>query len=108
MALFAEDFGKAFVFKSVRPKIRKFFLKAGYEDVPYELFGWLFYVSLAITYFVYIILAYPKITALELSSINMLLLTFLSWVVIQAILLFLMVAYLFFSLNIRIYQRKKS
>jgi hypothetical protein len=108
MTLFAEEFGKAFVFKSIRSKIRSFFLKAGYEDVPYELFGWLFYISLAITYFVYIILVYPKINTLVSNSINMLLITFFSWVIIQIALLFLMIMYLYFSLNIKIYTRTKE
>ncbi len=108
MALFAEEFGKAFVFKSVRPKIRGFFLKSGYEDVPYELFGWLFYASLAVTYFIYILLVYPKISVLSSNSFNMLLITFFSWVIIQIIILFLTIMYLYFSLNIKIYYRTKE
>jgi pilus assembly protein TadC len=109
MALFAEDFGKAFIFKNLRPKIKEFFLKAGYDDVPYELFGWLFYASLAITYFIYILLVYPKITAVvSSSSINVLILTFVSWVMIQALVLFLIIVYLYISLNITIYKRTKE
>jgi len=108
MALFAEEFGKAFVFKSIRPKIKSFFLKAGYEDVPYELFGWLFYTSLIITYFIYIILVYPTISVNVTNSIYMLIITFFSWVVIQIVLLFLMIMYMYFSLNITIYNRTKE
>jgi Flp pilus assembly protein TadB len=109
MVLFAEDFGKAFIFKSLRPKIKSFFLKAGYDDVPYELFGWLFYLSLAITYFVYILLVFPKISAIVASSsIVILLLTFISWVIIQILILFTIIIYLYFSLNITIYKRTKE
>ena len=61
MAFYAEEFGKAFIFKKVRPKIRGFFLKAGYDDVPYELFGWLFYGTLVVTYFMFLFLIYGEI-----------------------------------------------
>jgi len=111
MVLFAEDFGKAFIFKNLRPKIRGFFLKAGYEDVPYGMFGWLFYISLAITYFVYILLIYPKIITVvsgSSSGIIILIITFTSWVIVQAIILFLMIMYMYFSLNIKTYQRTKD
>ncbi len=109
MVLFAEEFGKAFIFKALRPKIRGFFLKAGYEDVPYELFGLLFYVSLAITYFIYIFLIYPRINALaSLNSFVVLLLTFFSWVIVQIIILFVIIIYLYLTLNIRIYKRTKD
>ena len=109
MTFFAEEFGKAFIFKSLRPKIRDFFLKAGYEDVPYELFGWIFYGSLAVTYFIYILLIYPRITSIVSSgNLVLLLTTFISWVVVQAVILFLTIMYLYFSLNIKIYKRTKE
>jgi len=109
MVLFAEDFGKAFIFKNLRPKIRGFFLKAGYEDVPYEMFGILFYLSLVITYFVYILVLYPKITTIVLSSnVILLIITFISWVIVQAIVLFLIIMYMYFSVNIKIYTRTKD
>ena len=39
METFTEEFGKAFIFKKIRPGIKSFFLKAGYDDVPYKFFG---------------------------------------------------------------------
>jgi len=109
MVLFAEEFGKAFIFKKLRPKIRGFFLKAGYEDVPYELFGIMFYLSLIITYFIYILMVYPVISALALhNNVVILLLTFISWVIIQILILFTIIMYLYFSINITIYKRTKE
>jgi len=109
MVLFAEEFGKAFIFKSLRPKIKKFFLKAGYEDVPYELFGILFYISLVITYFIYILMIYPRIAALAIDNKIVVLLTiFIFWVIIQILILFTMIIYLFLSLNLTIYKRTKE
>jgi sensor histidine kinase YesM len=109
MSFFAEEFGKAFIFKRLRPKLKSFFMKAGYDDVPYELFGWMFYASLAVTYFIYILLIYPKIiSVISGSSFIVLILTFISWVVIQVSILFLAGTYLYFSLNITIYKRTKE
>jgi pilus assembly protein TadC len=108
MVLFAEEFGKAFIFKSIRPRIRGFFLKAGYDDVPYGFFGWLFYISLIVTYFTYIILLYPRISNASTNDTVILVLTFLSWVIIQATVLFLIIMYVYFSLNITIYTRTKE
>ena len=106
MALFAKEFGKAFIFKKIRPEIRSFFLKAGYDDVPYEMFGYMFYLTLLITYFVYMFFVYPKLT--NYSSITVLLWTFISWFLIQLALLSIIIAYIYFSVTIKIYQRTKA
>jgi archaeal flagellar protein FlaJ len=110
MAFFAEEFGKAFIFKKVRPKIKNFVMQAGYDDVPYETFGFLFYASLLVTYFIYILFIYPKINTVvgEGNSISVLLITFISWVIIQIIILVMIVTYLYLSMNIKIYQRTKE
>ncbi len=110
MAFFAEEFGKAFVFKGIRPKIRSFMMKAGYDDVPYEMFGFLFYGSILVTYFVFILLVFPRIKAVVAgnSNVSMLMITFISWVIIQTIVLIMIVTYIYLSLNIKIYQRTKD
>jgi archaeal flagellar protein FlaJ len=110
MAFFAEEFGKAFIFKSIRPKIRSFMMKAGYDDVPYENFGFFFYASLLITYLVYILSIYPRINAITTgsSSMSVLLITFISWVLIQLIIIIVMVTYIYLDLNIKIYKRTKE
>ena len=106
MDLYTEEFGKAFIFKKIRPTIKSFFLKAGYDDVPYSLFGWLFYITLAMTYFLYILFIYPRISGY--GAVVILIATFLSWIVIQLSLLVLVTVYLYFNLNIKIYQRTKE
>jgi len=110
MAFFAEEFGKAFVFKGIRPKIRSFMMKAGYDDVPYEMFGFLFYGSILVTYFVFILIVFPRIKAVVAgnSNVSMLMITFISWVIIQTIILIMIVTYIYLSLNIKIYQRTKD
>lgn len=106
MVLFAKEFGKAFIFKKIRPGIRGFFLKAGYDDVPYEMFGWLFYITLALTYLIYIVYIYPRLENYAAASV--LFITFLCWVIIPIILIALIVVYLYFDLIIKIYRRTKE
>ncbi|MGV8171406.1 MAG: type II secretion system F family protein [Candidatus Woesearchaeota archaeon] len=110
MRFFAEEFGKAFVFKKIRPKIKSFFMKAGYDDVPYEMFGWLFYASTVATYFIFILFIYPRINTVvaDGNSISILLLTFISWLVIQVVIIVAIIAYLYLSLLITIYKRTKD
>ena len=57
-------FGKAFVpeqifNKPVRANLRKYLLTAGYNDVPYSLFGLLFLITAAITYMIFLPFVYP-------------------------------------------------
>jgi archaeal flagellar protein FlaJ len=106
MVLFTKEFGKAFIFKKIRPGIRSFFMKSGYDDVPYEMFGWLFYVSLLITYFSYIIYVYPKIN--DFPPLTVLFGTFISWVGIQITVLALIIIFIYFNLVIKIYKRTKD
>ena len=106
MAFFAEEFGKAFIFKKVRPGLRGYFLKAGYDDVPYESFGFMFYVTLLITYFIYIFAIYKKLSAY--TPVSSMIITFISWFAIQLSLIALIGAYIYFDLTIKIYKRTKN
>ncbi|MFA5797351.1 MAG: type II secretion system F family protein [Candidatus Woesearchaeota archaeon] len=103
---FAVEFGKAFIFKKIRSGIRSFFLKAGYDDVPYALFGWLFIITAIITGITYVIFVYPLLA--EYTFISVFLLTFLSWIIVQGALVTLAIILLYFNLNIHIYKRTKE
>lgn len=106
MKSFAKEFGKAFIFKKIRPNIRSFFMKAGYDDVPYELFGYLFYLSLIMTFFIHMLFIYPELQ--NYSSLTIVVFTFLSWVVIPLTILSLIIVYLYFDLTIKIFKRTKE
>ncbi|GIU69503.1 MAG: hypothetical protein KatS3mg002_0739 [Candidatus Woesearchaeota archaeon] len=106
MKIFAKEFGKAFIFKKIRPDLKRFFMKAGYDDVPYELFGYLFYMTLVITFFVHMIFIYPRVQSY--SSLTIVLVTFLSWVIIPLTILSLIIVYLYFDLTIKIFKRTKE
>ena len=43
-------FGRSFIFEKYREPLRQYFLKAGFSRTPYYAFGILFFVSVAITY----------------------------------------------------------
>jgi pilus assembly protein TadC len=106
MNFYTQEFGKAFIFKKIRPGIRSFFMKAGYEDVPYDLFGWLFYITLFMTYFIYIIFIYPFVSSYQPGILTIAIVV--SWIAVQLALITLIVVYLYLSLVIKIYKRTKE
>ncbi len=79
--IFVEEFGKAFIPKRFRPKLKEYLLKAGLTDVPYNLYGFFFYLSLIATYFIFIFLIFPKIKTL--AGAYILIISFFSWLGIQ-------------------------
>ncbi len=101
-----ESFGKAFVPKKVIPTLRSFVLKAGYDEVPYRFFGFLFYLTLCITYAIYFIWIYSYLKGLN--SLVLMLGTFGFWVVCQLGLAFFIILVIYFFLDIRIYKRKRE
>lgn len=106
MKLYAKEFGKAFIFKKIRPDIKNFFTKAGYDDVPYDLFGYLFYMTFILTFFVHMLFVYPRLQ--DYGSITIVMVTFLSWVIIPLTVLSLIMVYLYFDLTIKIFKRTKE
>ncbi len=104
--VFLDEFGKAFIPKKVRPKIRKYFLKAGITEVPYRLFGGLFYISVLITAVVFISWIYPETKDVQTALFA--LVTFLSWIATQLVILGVMLTGMWFYLNMRIFNRTKE
>ncbi len=106
--VFLEEFGKAFVPKRIRPRIRSYFMKAGYSKVPYRLFGELFYLSVFITAVIYIAIVHPFLVEKKVSLVVFLLTTFLSWAALQlAIVSFLMI-FLYIYLEQKIFRRTRE
>ncbi|MBI2558933.1 type II secretion system F family protein [Candidatus Woesearchaeota archaeon] len=103
--IFLEEFGKAFVPKRVIPNLRKYLLKAGFNEVPYRFFGMLFYISVVITGLVFFFFVYPYIT--NLSLLVKFVYTFLFWAVglLSFATLFILLTY--FYLDLKIYQRTR-
>ncbi len=104
--LYLERFGKAFVPKSIRPDIRSIFEKAGYQEVPYQLFGAAFWLSAVVTYFVYVPFVYPLLQ--DLSPLYFFLLTFAAWGVMMGLVVSLCILVVYTHLNLRIYHRTQQ
>ena len=104
-------FGKAFVpeklfGKPIRANLRKYLLTAGYNSVPYSLFGILFLVTAAITYMIFLPVIFPHLRGMFF--LGVFILSFLSWAIIQISLVALIMLSIAFFLNIRIYKRTKE
>lgn len=100
------EFGKAFVPEKLRPKLRKYVMKAGIEDVPYTLFGILFIISIILTAAIYLIFLNPLLEGKGILAV--LLLTFASWAVINLAIAFLAIIAVYAYLDMRIMDRTKK
>lgn len=101
-----ETLGKAFVPKSIRPDLRRYFLKAGYASIPYTLFGSLFYLSALMTGVIYALFIFKF--ASQQNTIVLLIGTFISWAIIQIILAATMVSTIYFYMDLKIYDRTRQ
>lgn len=101
-----EDFGKAFLPRSIRPGLRRYILKAGYTQVPYKLFGWFFVLSIMISALIYIFLVFPALAGIN--SFLFLILTFILWVVIQSLVLILIIVSIYVYLDVKIFRRTRE
>ena len=63
-----EGVGRAFVFDRIRPGIREYFLKAGLTEVPYRLFGLLFWLTLLPAAYIFMFYGWNFIRDLDLFS----------------------------------------
>ncbi|MDP3764888.1 MAG: type II secretion system F family protein [Nanoarchaeota archaeon] len=104
--IFLDEFGKAFVPKKVIPNLRKYLLKAGFNEVPYKFFGLLFYVSALITTLIFIIFIYPYLKKFSLFEIYVY--SFLGWFLVQLFFAMLFIMLIYFYLDLKIYYRTKK
>ena len=100
-----EKLGQAFVFKKLRPHIRNYLLKAGFDDVPYHLFGLLFFVSAFFAILPFLV-THRAISDLNIIVVGML--SFLFWVLYQIVFIVMIVAITYFYYNIKIYKRTQE
>ena len=100
-----EEVGKAFVFKRLRSGLRFHFSKAGFPEVPYSLFGILFWFSVVITSVIYLLRVYPWLRSIELNILEFFFGVFLSWLVIQSMIVALMIFVMYVVLDFKIHAR---
>ena len=104
--IFLEEFGKAFVPKKTIPNLRKYLLKAGFNEVPYKFFGLLFYFSALITTLIFIAFIYPYLKKFSLFEIYIY--SFLGWSAVQLFFATLFTLLIYFYLDLKIYHRTKK
>ncbi len=118
--IFLEEFGKAFVPKKVIPYLRKYLLKAGFNEVPYKFFGLLFYISAFITTAIFVALIFPYLKNPQIylflkglhpqkfSLFEIWIYSFLSWFLLQLFFATLFILLIYFYLDLQIYFRTKK
>ncbi len=104
--IFLEEFGKAFVPSRFIPNLRSYILKAGFSEVPYRFFGFLFYASAVITTIIFVVFIYPFLKTFSLLEVYIY--SFLSWFVIQMFFAALFILLIYFYLDIKVYTRTKK
>lgn len=105
--IFLKEFGKAFVPKKIIPNLKNYMLKAGFAEVPYKLFGMLFYISAFITTLIFITFIFPYISARKYSVLLVYLYSFSSWFVVQLFFAALFIMVVYFYLDLRIFHRTR-
>lgn len=103
---FFSTFGKAFIPKAIRPNLRSFFEKAGYDDPPYHAFGVLFWLAAVIAYFIYIGSVYPALSGKALPVFFIV--TFIVFTSLMLAFLFVFAALGYFWLSMEIFKRTKE
>ncbi|MBR9700625.1 hypothetical protein GOV11_02050 [Candidatus Woesearchaeota archaeon] len=113
----AENFllvvGRAMIPKRLRPDLRVHLMKAGYSEVPYNLFGLLFFIAAAISYILFMGFTYPWVREKATSegvtaTLQFGFISFVSFTVIISAMLFLFAVITYFYWNIKIYHRTKD
>jgi len=105
---FTEGIGKAFVFDRIRPGLRSYFMKAGLVDVPYSLFGKLFWLSIIPVGFIFMFYGWNYIVSLQKGILIEFLLALVVWLVVHASIVTLVILVMFFYLDLRIFNRTKK
>ncbi len=117
--IFFGEFGKAFVPKKFIPNLRKYMLKAGFNEVPYKFFGLLFYFSALITTAIFIILIFPYLQikyaefyiysySFIVSFLIQIISATASWFIVQLLFATIFALFIYFYLDLRIYYRTKK
>jgi len=106
MASILEPVGKALVFDSIRPGLRAYVKKAGYQEVPYKLFGIIFYAVATLFVILYVGFIVPEVTTNN--PLLAFVLYFFSAIVVLALFAAIAILFLHFIFSMKIYNRTKE
>lgn len=100
---FLDSFGRMFFPENWREPIAKYLRKAGYDEVPYSVFGLLFFVAIGITYIVFASVLVPLLKGY--SPLVQGVASFIFWVLVLSVFVGIAALAVYFVLNMRIYKR---
>lgn len=103
-----EGVGKAFVFDRIRPGLRSYFLKAGISDVPYSLFGIIFWLTVLPVAYVFIFYGWDFILQLDKGIIVEFVLALALWLALHSLVIIAAILVIYIYLDLRIYNRTKK
>ncbi len=103
-----EGVGKAFLFDRIRPRIRSYLLKAGIVDVPYALFGTLFWLSIIPVAYLFIFYGWSYILSLQLNLVFEFILALLLWFALHSAVIMAIILAMYFYLDLKIFNRTKK
>jgi len=106
--IFLEEFGKAFVPKRLIPNLREYMLKADFNEVPYRMFGMMFYITALITTLIFVIFIYPYLSQKQFSLFGIYIFSFLGWFIVQLFFAAFFIMLIYFYLDLKIYFRTKK
>lgn len=101
---YASEFGKAFIPRKIRPKLRKYLLKAGIEKEPYAVFGALFYLAFLITLIVFFFF-WEYIIVQNVILVG--LITFVIWTLLPLFIVGFIMVSVYFYIDLRIFNRTR-
>ena len=111
---FLSNFGKAFIPNRFRPRIRSYLQLAGIPEIPYGLFGGLFFAGIFLTFALYVLFAYPYIRSLTSGygaasrALVFFLFTFGSFALVGIAISYLLMSAVYVWLDMRIYKRTRE
>lgn len=100
-----EEVGKAFIPIKIRPNIRGYFLKAGLTEVPYKIFGGLFWISVLITSLIFIFKIYPWAITKDFNIVLQFIIFFSSFTIVLGIIVLGFISAIYFYVDIKIFNR---
>lgn len=98
--------GRAIIPKKVRPNLRLYVMKAGYEEVPYSLLGVLFFISAGISYALFMGFFYRELKQYGVLQFGFL--SFVTFAITMFLIVFVCGVLLYFRWNLKTYARTKE
>ncbi|MFP4190172.1 MAG: type II secretion system F family protein [Candidatus Woesearchaeota archaeon] len=102
------NIGKAIVPKKFQPHLREYFKKTGLNDPPYDLFGLMFFLTVAITGTIFVLMIYPWVISRYVNPGTQMLLIFVLFAGINLSLALIIGLVLYFIYDVMIFKRTQK